>query len=91
MTEGSTVYDYETIKTVVLPALSLSSMDELMSLTLNEDGTGKMTAMGVEAEMEYDDTKLWPKGMSSDSIEFTFDGTYLSFELEGYTYTFVQK
>lgn len=91
MAEGSTVYDYETIKTVVLPALSLSSMDELMSLTLNEDGTGKMTAMGVEAEMEYDDTKLWPKGMASDSIEFTFDGTYLSFELEGYTYTFVQK
>lgn len=91
MTEGSTVYDYETIKTIVLPQLNMTSMDELMSLTLNEDGTGKMTAMGVEAEMEYDDTKLWPKGMSSDSIEFTFDGTYLSFELEGYTYTFVQK
>ena len=91
MSDGTTTYDYETINTLVLPTLEMESMEQFMSLTLNDDGTAKMIAMGVEADMEYDETTLWPKGQQSEALAYTLADGYLTFEMEGYTYTFAQK
>jgi len=90
MNDGTTTYEGATLDLAVA-ALELDSIDDLMCLEINADGTGKLIAMGIEGNIQFNETHWWIEGAESESIAYTYVNGELSFSMEGYTYTFAQK
>lgn len=63
--------------------IGYSDPDQCMSMTLNADGTGTMVNEGVASSIGYDNSKMWPTEDPTDVLAFTFDGTYLTLNIEG--------
>lgn len=67
-------------------------LDEFLSLTLDEDGTGTITLMGEDEDIEWDeDGTMWPEGDEDDTVDFKVKNGKLTLEIEGYEYVFKKK
>lgn len=90
LNDGTSTYEGATLD-LVISAMELDSVDDYMYLELYEDGTGILSVLGEESDMEYNETHLWPKGSQSDSIAYTFENGELTFSIDTFTYTFTHK
>ena len=57
--------------------------DEFCILELEADGTGTMTFMGEEVDIEWDNKEIWPEDDEDDTIEYEKDGNKIILEIEG--------
>lgn len=70
-----------------LEYLEMDSLDDLMYLKLNEDGTGILSSMDIEGDIEWNDSHMWTKGDPTDRVSYTYKDNKITFWVEEYEIT----
>lgn len=60
-------------------------------LVLNDDGTGKLTAVGEETNMSWNNAGIWPTSDPTDVASMTIDGDVVTISQDGFVMIFVKE
>lgn len=85
MEEGGETYDADDLEEMGMDP------DEFCILELEADGTGTMTFMGEEADIEWDSDEIWVEDEKDDAVEYKLSGSKITLEIEGTELTLKKK
>ncbi len=58
-------------------------LEDFVCLELEKDGTGTLTYMGEEIDIEWDDEEIWPEDDEDEAIDYKKDGDEITIKIEG--------